>query len=119
MVSILAFIGGIVSKENFESHNSLDRFSDVSNGLVLFGLGVFSAALGIGFSYFTHYANAGHTNSFERKSEYPYIEKGKSTILWRRFKAFMHFFALFAGTASLGFFLYGLFSSWNAIDRLL
>ena len=104
-VSILAFIGGIVSKEKFDPHDSLIRFSDVSNSLVLFGLGVFSAALGIGFSYITHYATAGHAASFKHKFEYPYIEKGKSTILWSRFKALIHFFALMAGAASL--FLFG------------
>lgn len=83
----------------------------------MFGVGVFSAALGIGFSYVTHYATVGIANSYILKFDHPYFSEGKSTKKWKWFKVIVHFLAFVSGLVSLGVFLFGINSVKNAINH--
>ena len=119
-VSILAFIGSLISKEHVDLNQSLDKYlrlSEISNSLFLFGFGVFMAAVGIGLSYVTHYVTVAWANSHNRRYEHPYIVSGKNTKRWKIFRVVVHTFAFLSGATALGLFLYGIGSVRIAIGH--
>ena len=113
-VSVLAFIGGLASKDIIK----IDRLSDIANSLLLFALGVALATAGIAFSYCTHYLSAGVINTYSRAFVHPYVTSGPKTSNWILWRNITHLLGFIAGIASLGFFIWGMLSVRAAITHL-
>ena len=113
-VSVLAFIGGLASKDIVK----IDRLSDIASSLLIFALGVALAAAGLGFSYCTHFLSAGVINTYGRGFDHPYVTSGLKTPKWIRWRNTAHVLGFIAGIAALGFFIWGMFSVRAAISHL-
>ena len=113
-VSVLAFIGGLASKELIK----IERLADVATSLLIFAFGVAAATFGIGLSYLTHFLSAAYANSFAMTFSHPYVSKGKRTYLWTWCKRISHGLAFVAGVASLVLFVCGMFAVRNEITHL-
>ena len=114
-IAMLAFIGGLVSKDKI----AVGQLDKIANSLTWFALGVAFAVAGIALAYFTHYCMAGTASSQTKKWEPPYMEPGPKTPLWRRLNIAFHVAAVVAGLASLSFFVVGMFSVRAAISHLI
>lgn len=113
-VSVLAFIGGLASKDLIQ----IERLSNVANSLLIFGFGVASATAGIGLSYGTHFLSGVVINTFDKGFSHPYVIVGPLTPKWTRLKSFVHGCAVISGLVSLGFFIHGMLSVRAAITDL-
>jgi hypothetical protein len=113
-VSVLAFIGGLVSKELI----SVSQLAPVADSLVLFALGVVAAVAGMGLSYFVHYASGTHVNSMQKIWVYPWVIPGKYTSCLAFLKATLHLVAVIVATGSITLFALGIYSVRNSIDHL-
>ena len=113
-ISVLAFIGGLVSQNRVK----LSQLGDISNSLMLFAFGVSCAVGGMALSYFTHYATIAHSNTFEKKWGHPYLVPGKHTRRNAFIKAILHFTAIAVGLASIALFILGMLGVKNSIIRL-
>ncbi len=114
-VSVLAFIGGMVSQNRIR----VSQLADVAGSLMLFAYGVAFAVAGLALSYFTNYATVGHAASMTKHWEHPYVRPNEpSTGRWARLKGFFHILAVVAGLLSLALFIFGMFDVRDAIVRL-
>jgi hypothetical protein len=80
-VSILAFVGGLVSQGKVAAGPQLTQIAD---SLVCFASAVAAAALAMGFSYFTNYCISASWSRRRREWEHPYVVETDHTRLWLR-----------------------------------
>ncbi len=113
-VSVLAFIGGLASKDLIK----IDRLAEVASSLMIFGIGVLLAAIGIGLSYCTHYFSGKIISTFQRGFDHPYVTSSPKGAKWTICRNIVHVLAFVAGIASLVFFGWGMYSVKVAITHL-
>ena len=100
-ISVLAFIGGLVSQGKI-GFSQLGRVADSLTG---FAWGVAAAAVGMGLSYLTHYSMIAVEGSKTLSLQQPFVQPGPTTKWWARVRLALHTLAIFAGIASLILFL--------------
>jgi len=113
-ISVLAFIGSLVSEERI----TLVQLSNVASSLVWFALGVAAALISLGFSYFTNYATVELTGSKQKKWDHPWVVDGTSSSKWNATINICKVIAILAGIASVILFLVGMFDVRAAILAL-
>jgi len=114
-VSVLAFIGGLASKERFDVH----QLAPVSASLVLFAWGVAAATLALALSYFTNYFMAGIASSKKKIFEHPYLENTPRTNVMWWLNVISHIAAVIAGLGSIICFIIGMLGVRSAITHLM
>ena len=115
-VSVLAFVGGLVTQGKLTKANSLE---EVSYALALFAFGVAAAALAMGFSYFTNYCITGNASRKIRIWEHPYAT---DTPASKRFMCAAFTFqaiAVLLGFGSIGLFVAGMLAIKASFAHLL
>ena len=110
-VSVLAFIGGLVSQNRI----AVSDLKGVSNSLMLFAFGVLVSVAGMALAYLTHYFTTAHANSMEKIWEHPWVRPGPRSKLFARVKMALHLLALLVCFASLLLFVSGMFAVRDAI----
>jgi hypothetical protein len=78
-VSVLAFIGGLLSKGLIEDPQQL---KPVADSLVPFAWGVSLAVLGMGLSYVVNFLTGLYMNSKKKTWAHPWSEPGDKTWIW-------------------------------------
>ena len=81
-ISVLAFIGGLASKDVI----GVAQLAVVADSLIAFAGGVLAAVAGMALSYLVHYFTAVHTDSL--------IQRGERTVLFGRLKNGLHVLAI-------------------------
>jgi hypothetical protein len=114
-VAVLAFIGGLISKDKI----AVGKLGTVADSLTWFAAGVACSMAAMALAYFTNYCIAGAANSHIRKWDEPFIELGLKTAFWRRLGLFFQIAAVSGGIASLVCFVAGMLSVKTAITHLL
>lgn len=114
-VSVLAFIGGLVTKDMI----SMGQLSKVADSLELFAAGVAVSVAGMGLSYVTHFFGASRIRSFARQWEPPWIVPGPNTRNYSRATYAAQILAFLAGLATIILFVGGMLSVRNAIGHLV
>lgn len=114
-IAVLAFIGGLISKDRIAP----GQLPNVATSLAWFAFGAVIPVAGMALSYLTNYCMAAVASSQTKKWEHPYIEPGPRTAFWRRLNIIFHVLAFGAGLASLIFFVVGMLSVKGAITHLL
>jgi hypothetical protein len=113
-VSVLAFIGGLATKDLI----TMQQLSKVADSLEIFAIGVALALTGLGLSYVTHFFGAGRVGSYTRNSEPPWIVPGPKTRRYAWATYSVQILAVFAGLGCIILFVCGMFSVRNAIGQL-
>jgi hypothetical protein len=113
-VSVLAFLGGLVSQGRI----TISQLSDVSSSLVWFAYGVTASVIGMALSYFTNYVTAGHAASHEKWWQHPYLRPGPNTPSYAKAKRIFHVLALIVSLGSIVLFVWGMFDVRSSIVRL-
>jgi hypothetical protein len=113
-VSVLAFIGGLVSKELI----GVAQLKPVADSLVLFACGVVAAVCGMGLSYLVHYLTLAQQYSQTTLWESPWQNPGKHTKLFSILRNLLHALAALAAVASVVFFLFGIFAVRDAVEHI-
>lgn len=113
-VSVLAFIGGLVSQGRVK----IDQLSGIADSLALFAIGTALSVGAMAASYFTHYFMGGIAASQIRMWEHPYLKDAPKTKTMRRCNFGFHMLAIVLGLASLGMFVYAMFNVREAITYL-
>jgi hypothetical protein len=111
-VSVLAFIGGLVSQGKLAFGPQL---AQAANSLLWFAFGAFAAGMGVAFAYFTTYCITGHAQNMVRKWEHPYFEEGAASRRWRHGSTFFRILAMVCGFGASGMFVGGIIEVRNAI----
>jgi hypothetical protein len=114
-VSVLAFIGGLLSKGLIEDPRQL---KPVADSLVPFAWGVGLAVLGMGFSYAVNLLTALYTNSRTKTWAHPWSEPGKKTKRIGIARNSFHALAALAGVASVVFFVCGIFAVRKSVEHI-
>ena len=114
-VSMLAFIGGLVSNGKVLVGAQL---ASVAAPLVWFALGVALAGLATAFAYFTNFSNVGSANSMRRLWEYPWLEATTASKRWLKSYYVCLGISVLSGFGSLGLFVFGMYKVWKAILTL-
>jgi hypothetical protein len=114
-IAVLAFIGGLISKDKIAA----GQLANMATSLAWFACGVVIPVAGMALSYLTNYCMAAVASSQRKNWEHPYVEPGPRTAFWRRFNLVFHVFAFGAGLASLILFVVGMLSVKTAITHLL
>jgi len=107
-ISLLTFIGTLPKEQK----------PAVAGTLVWFAVGVALAAAAIALAYFTNYFMVGIASSRLRKWEYPYVEPGPTTPLYKTLNIIFHIAAVLAGSASLAVFVYGVLQVRDVLTHL-
>jgi hypothetical protein len=113
-VSVLAFIGGLASKELI----GVSQLAPVADSLVKFAFGVVAAVAGMGLSYVVHYLTGANAISMEKVWEHPWVKPGKRTRLFAILKASTHVLAVVVALSSVVFFVCGIYSVRSAIEHM-
>jgi hypothetical protein len=113
-VSVLAFIGGLVSQDRIK----ISDLKDISSSLMFFAFGVAAAGAAMGLSYFTNYVNTMHAASQMRTWQHPYVVDGAHSVKFHWWKTGLHILAVAAAIASLVLFICGMVDVRNSIMSL-
>jgi hypothetical protein len=105
-VSVLAFIGGLASKDLI----GVSQLAAVADSLISFAWGVVAAVAGMALSYFVNYLTAVHTDSL--------IRRGEHTVSFGRVKNGLHALTILAGLFSVVFFVLGVFAVRNSVEHI-
>ena len=103
-VSVLAFIGGLASKDVI--------------GVSQLAAGVVAAVAGLALSYFANYFTAVHAGSLTKIWEHPWLTPGKRTVWLARLKTGFHVLAILAGVVSVFFFVRGILAVRNSVEHI-
>jgi hypothetical protein len=114
-VSVLAFIGGLLSKGLIEDPRQL---KPVADSLVPFAWGVSLAVLGMGLSYAANFLLGQYTNSKTKTWAHPWSEPGEKTWIWGVLRDLTHVVAVLAGVASVVVFVFGIFAVRNSVEHI-
>src|SRR5665213_1140102 len=113
-IAMLAFVGGLISKDKIVA----GQLANVASSLAWFAFGVLIAVAGVALSYFTNFCMAAVASSHTKKWVSPYVEPGPTTQRWRRLNIVFHVLAVLAGFGSLAFFVVGMLSVEAAITHM-
>jgi len=113
VIAMLAFMANLVSSKQ------PDAFDGVIDALSLFSLGVFTAVVTAGFTYFSNYSSAISVGERSVNWEYPYIRETSSSIRWSRVSNALNVATVILGLASAGFFLAGIVSLKDSMLTIL
>jgi hypothetical protein len=102
-VSMLAFMGGLVSQDRV----TVKQMTDVSSSLLWFAAGVALAAGALAFSYFTNFGHVKLGLSRIHTWQHPYVIDGPTTNRWWWLCMIFHSLAIVVGVLSLGAFVVG------------
>ena len=105
-ISVLAFIGGLASKDVI----GVAQLAAVADSLTAFAFGVVAAVAGMALSYVVNYLAAVNTDSLIHRREPAFF------LGW--LKAGLHWLTLLAGVASAVFFLCGVFAVRNSVEHI-
>jgi hypothetical protein len=114
-VSVLAFIGGLLSKGLIEDPQQL---KPVADSLVPFAWGVSLAVLGMGLSYAVNFLTGQYMNSKTKTWAHPWSEPGEKTWIWGVLRDLTHVVAALAGVASVVVFVSGIFAVRNSVEHI-
>lgn len=114
-VSMLAFIGGLVSNGKLPVG---DKLTTMASPLIWFAVGVAFAGLATAFAYFTNYSNVGAANYMRRIWEHPWHEETPASRRWMISYYVCLVISTLAGFASLAMFITGMYKVWQAILHL-
>jgi hypothetical protein len=112
-VSVLAFVGGLVTKGN------LAIVQEVSFALESFAIGVATATLAMGFSYFTHYCITGNAARKELNWEHPYTRDTSASKWYLRAGLTFQAISILLGFGSVVFFLTGMLAVKASFAHLI
>jgi hypothetical protein len=112
-VSVLAFIGGLASKELI----GVSQLAPVADSLLKFAFGVVAAVASMGLSYFVNYLTSMYVSSKVQTWDPPWSKPTKNTNLFLMGKVLLQTFAILCGLASMGLFLWGIYSVRGAIEH--
>lgn len=113
-VAMLAFIGGLISKDKI----GVGQLERVGSSLTWFAGGVAFAVAGVALSYFTNFFLASVASSQIKKWEPPYLEPGANTFLYRLLNKAFHIATVIAGLVSLALFVGGILSVRTSLVHL-
>ena len=105
-ISVLAFIGGLASKDVI----GVSQLAAVADSLIPFAFGVVAAVAGMALSYVVNYLTAVHTDSL--------IQRRERAVFLGRLKAGLHVLTVLAGVASVVFFVRGVFAVRNSVEHI-
>jgi hypothetical protein len=105
-VSVLAFIGGLASKDLI----GVSQLAAIADSLVSFAWGVVAAVAGMALSYSVNYLIAVHTDSLIQRREH------SVSLGW--LKAGLHGLTVLVGVASVVFFLCGVLAVRNSVEHI-
>ena len=111
-VAVLFFLGTIASKV------SVAQISVVAASLIWFAAGITCGLLALTCAYLTNLYDANVGASLSQTWDYPYNQPGRYTHYFVRLSRFVHIVAIVAGTASVLFFLVGMWDVRAAIILL-
>lgn len=114
-VSMLAFIGGLVSNGKVLLGGQL---AAIAAPLIWFAVGVALAGLATAFAYFTNYSNVGAANSMRRIWDHPWHEETPESKWWMKSYYACLSVSVVSGFASLGLFVMGMYKVWGAVISL-
>jgi ABC-type Fe3+ transport system permease subunit len=114
-VSVLAFIGGLLSKGLIEDPQQL---KPVADSLVPFAYGVVAAVVGMGLSYAVNFLTGLYMNSRTKIWAHPWSEPGKNTKHIGVARNSFHALAALVGVASVVFFVCGIFAVRDAVEHI-
>jgi hypothetical protein len=114
-VSMLAFIGGLVSNGKVLVGAQL---ASVAAPLIWFALGVALAGLATAFAYFTNSSAASAANSMQRLWEYPWLQPTTASRRWVKSYYTCLVITVLSGFGSLFLFGVGMYKVWKAILEL-
>ena len=114
-VSVLAFIGGLLSKGLIEEPTQL---KPVADSLIPFACGVGAAVLGMGLAYAVNLLMVRYMNSKTKTWVHPLIEPGKNIKRIGVARDLLHALAVIAGVASGVFFVCGIFAVRNSVEHI-
>ena len=114
-VSVLAFIGGLLSKGLIEDPQQL---KPVADSLVPFAWGVSLAVGGMGLSYAVNFLTGLYMNSRPKTWAHPWSEPGKNTKWISVARNLLHALAALAGVASVVFFVCGILAVRNSVEHI-
>ena len=116
-ITLLAFIGNIVSSEEIGKSFNIGELTDP---LIWFVWGTALATLAVGFAFFSNRAMVESSrNRKERYDEIPYVAETAKSKLWMKWTYALQVAAMISTSAALGFFIYGMFEIRNVITNLL
>jgi len=111
-ISILAFVGGIASKEK----ELMQKLLPIANSLSIFAYGVLAAAMGYGFAYLTHYFAGRNLSKSILTWQHPYSKSTTGSNVAGFLSMFCHCVAALATIASIGCFIIGALSVRDGIQ---
>jgi hypothetical protein len=74
--------------------------------------------VGLGLSYLTHLWDADYTASLKRTADFPFVEPGARSNLYRYLRTATHVLAVVAFLFCIGCFILGMISVRDAIEHL-
>jgi hypothetical protein len=113
-VSVLAFIGGLASKDVI----GVSQLAAVADSLIPFAAGVVAAVAGMALSYLVNYFTALHADSLTKIWEHPWLTPGKRTVWFARLKTGFHALTILAGVVSVFFFVRGVLAVRNSVEHI-
>jgi hypothetical protein len=113
-ISVLAFIGGLASRDRV----SLQAITQTAGTLIWFASGVALATLSMGFAYFTNLSIAQAASVRERTFEHPYLKETDKSRFYNRAAEVFRWLTVIAAVASLGLFICGMLAVKCAVSLL-
>jgi hypothetical protein len=114
-IAVLAFLGGVASKEKID----FATVAPVAYTIRYFAFGVALTMAAMAFSYLTHYFMTGIEGSRLKSYNHPFIVDGPGTPRLRLFNRIFHIAAIVAAFSSLALFLVGMYAASDKIAHLL
>ena len=114
-ISLLAFIGGLVSNGKLPVGDQLVK---VTAPLIYFATGVALATLAMAFAYFTNYSAVSAATSMKRIWQHPFLEATTGSRRWHNIYIGCIVVAVIVAFVSLFFFVMGMIEVRNAISIL-
>jgi hypothetical protein len=113
-ISVLAFIGGLASRDKV----SLAAITQTAATLVWFASGVAVATLSMGLAYFTNLCVAGSGFSQLKTFQHPYLQETNKSRTYKRTGEFFRWLAVVGAVASLVLFICGMLAVKSAVGSL-
>jgi hypothetical protein len=113
-ISVLAFIGGLASRDKV----SLVTITQTAATLVWFAFGVAVATLSMGLAYFTNLAVTGASFSQQKTFVFPFIQDTDKSRRYRRWGEIFRWLAVAGAIASLALFICGMLAVKCAVGSL-
>jgi hypothetical protein len=113
-ISVLAFIGGLASRDKV----SITAITQTASTLIWFAFGVASATLSLGLAYFTNLAVAASGFTKEKTFVHPFIQDTTKSRRYRRWAEIFRWLAIVGAFASLVLFICGMLAVKCAVSSL-